>query len=38
VPQQARDRLAPRPGADRALAIAMGHVILREFLVDREVP
>ncbi|ACZ30844.1 nitrate reductase, alpha subunit [Xylanimonas cellulosilytica DSM 15894] len=27
--------LAPHPGTDGALAIAMGHVILREFLVDR---
>ncbi|GAA2324247.1 nitrate reductase subunit alpha [Streptomyces cuspidosporus] len=30
--------LAPHPGTDGALAMAMGHVILREFLVDREVP
>ena len=28
--------LAPRPGTDAALA--MGHVILREFFVDRQVP
>ncbi|MFI2752265.1 nitrate reductase subunit alpha [Cellulomonas sp. P22] len=27
--------LAPHPGTDGALAIAMGHVILREFLVER---
>ncbi|MCA5895167.1 nitrate reductase subunit alpha [Isoptericola sp. NEAU-Y5] len=27
--------LAPQPGTDGALAIAMGHVIMREFLVDR---
>jgi len=30
--------LAPAPGTDAALAMAMGHVILREFLVDRPVP
>ncbi|WP_459549167.1 nitrate reductase subunit alpha [Nocardia sp. X0981] len=30
--------LAPRPGTDGALAMAMGHVVLREFLVDRPVP
>jgi nitrate reductase alpha subunit len=30
--------LAPHPGTDGALAMAMGHVILREFLVDRQVP
>jgi nitrate reductase alpha subunit len=30
--------LAPAPGTDGALAMAMGHVILREFLVDRPVP
>ncbi|GAA3237260.1 nitrate reductase subunit alpha [Actinocorallia longicatena] len=30
--------LAPRPGTDGALGMAMGHVILREFLVDRQVP
>ncbi|WP_019548246.1 nitrate reductase subunit alpha [Streptomyces sulphureus] len=29
--------LAPHPGTDGALAMAMGHVVLREFLVDREV-
>src|SRR5205085_11914658 len=28
--------LAPAPGTDGALAMAMGHVILREFLVDRQ--
>ncbi|GAA3813604.1 nitrate reductase subunit alpha [Cellulomonas soli] len=27
--------LAPHPGTDGALAMAMGHVILREFLVER---
>lgn len=27
--------LAPHPGTDAALAIAMGHVILKEFFVDR---
>ncbi|MGW2092029.1 nitrate reductase subunit alpha [Promicromonospora sukumoe] len=27
--------LAPHPGTDGALALAMGHVILREYLVDR---
>ncbi|WP_028047529.1 nitrate reductase subunit alpha [Cellulomonas sp. URHE0023] len=27
--------LAPHPGTDGALALAMGHVILREFLVER---
>ncbi|KQM81148.1 nitrate reductase subunit alpha [Agromyces sp. Leaf222] len=27
--------LAPHPGTDAALAMAMGHVILKEFLVDR---
>lgn len=30
--------LHPHPGTDGALALAMGHVILREFLVDRETP
>jgi nitrate reductase alpha subunit len=30
--------LAARPGTDGALAMAMGHVLLREFFVDREVP
>ncbi|MGW4351486.1 nitrate reductase subunit alpha [Nocardia sp. NPDC004582] len=30
--------LAPHPGTDGALAMAMGHVILREFFVDRQVP
>ncbi len=30
--------LAPQPGTDGALAMAMGHVILREFFVDRQVP
>ncbi|MFF0613810.1 nitrate reductase subunit alpha [Nocardia tengchongensis] len=30
--------LAPHPGTDGALAMAMGHVILREFFVERKVP
>nr|WP_242440897.1 nitrate reductase subunit alpha [Streptomyces sp. CB02923] len=30
--------LHPHPGTDGALAMAMGHVILREFFVDRQVP
>jgi nitrate reductase alpha subunit len=30
--------LAAHPGTDGALAMAMGHVILREFFVDRDVP
>lgn len=30
--------LAPHPGTDGALAFAMGHVLLREFFVDRQVP
>ena len=30
--------LAPAPGTDGALALAMGHVILREFFVDRQTP
>ena len=30
--------LAPHPGTDGALAIAMGHVVLKEFLVDRRTP
>ena len=30
--------LAAHPGTDGALAMAMGHVILREFWVDRDVP
>ncbi|MCC5575362.1 nitrate reductase subunit alpha [Microtetraspora sp. AC03309] len=30
--------LAPRPGTDGALAMAMGHVILNEFFVERETP
>ncbi|MBF6354974.1 nitrate reductase subunit alpha [Nocardia higoensis] len=29
--------LAPVPGTDGALALAMGHVVLREFFVDRQV-
>ncbi|MEV6481886.1 nitrate reductase subunit alpha [Streptomyces sp. NPDC051576] len=36
--KHADEWLAPHPGTDGALAMAMGHVILREFLVDREVP
>ncbi|SEN75782.1 nitrate reductase subunit alpha [Nonomuraea pusilla] len=30
--------LAPRPGTDGALAMAMGHVILKDFFVERQVP
>ncbi|WP_084161835.1 nitrate reductase subunit alpha [Nocardia sp. BMG51109] len=30
--------LAPYPGTDGALALAMGHVILREFFIDRADP
>ena len=30
--------LAAEPGTDGALAMAMGHVILKEFYVEREVP
>ncbi|MBL1077029.1 nitrate reductase subunit alpha [Nocardia sp. 2] len=30
--------IAPHPGTDGALAMAMGHVILREFFVERQVP
>src|SRR5579875_2339279 len=30
--------IAPRPGTDGALAMAMGHVILAEFFRDRQVP
>jgi nitrate reductase / nitrite oxidoreductase, alpha subunit len=30
--------LAPAPGTDGALAMAMGHVILQEFFVDRTTP
>ncbi|MFG2907538.1 nitrate reductase subunit alpha [Kitasatospora sp. NPDC048286] len=30
--------LHPHPGTDAALAIGMGHVLLQEFFVDREVP
>ncbi len=30
--------LAGAPGSDGAMAMAMGHVILKEFYVDREVP
>jgi nitrate reductase / nitrite oxidoreductase, alpha subunit len=30
--------LSPRAGTDSALSMAMGHVILREFHVDRQVP
>ncbi|EHY87156.1 nitrate reductase subunit alpha [Saccharomonospora azurea] len=34
----ADDWLAIRPGTDGALAMAMGHVVLREFFVDRRTP
>ena len=30
--------MAPHPGTDGALAMAMGHVILKEFYVNRQVP
>ncbi|MEV5408836.1 nitrate reductase subunit alpha [Thermopolyspora sp. NPDC052614] len=30
--------IAPHPGTDGALAMAMGHVILKEFFVDRQAP
>jgi nitrate reductase / nitrite oxidoreductase, alpha subunit len=30
--------LAPHPGTDGALAMAMGHVVLKEFFLDRQVP
>ncbi|WP_335971690.1 nitrate reductase subunit alpha [Streptomyces sp. CA2R106] len=30
--------LHPHPGTDGALAIGMGHVVLKEFFVDRQVP
>ncbi|WP_416563292.1 nitrate reductase subunit alpha [Nocardia testacea] len=30
--------VAARPGTDAALAMAMGHVVLREFFVERETP
>ena len=30
--------LPARPGTDGALAMAMGHVILSEFFVDRQMP
>ena len=30
--------LPARPGTDAALAMAMGHVVLREFFVDRQTP
>lgn len=36
--KHADEWLAPHPGTDGALAMAMGHAILREFLIDREVP
>jgi nitrate reductase alpha subunit len=34
----ADDWLAPHPGTDGALAMAMGHVVLKEFFVERETP
>ncbi|MFD8497367.1 nitrate reductase subunit alpha [Amycolatopsis sp. NPDC059657] len=34
----ADDWLAPHPGTDGALAMAMGHVVLTEFFRDRRVP
>ncbi len=30
--------MSPHPGTDGALAMAMGHVLLKEFYVDRQVP
>jgi nitrate reductase alpha subunit len=30
--------LPARPGTDAALAMAMGHVVLKEFFVDRRTP
>jgi nitrate reductase alpha subunit len=30
--------LSPHPGTDGALGMAMGHVVLKEFFVDRQVP
>ena len=30
--------LSPHPGTDGALAMAMGHVVLKEFFVERQVP
>ena len=30
--------MAPHPGTDGALAMAMGHVVLKEFFVERQVP
>ncbi|WP_061965261.1 nitrate reductase subunit alpha [Demequina aurantiaca] len=30
--------MSPHPGTDGALAMAMGHVMLKEFYVDRQVP
>ncbi|MDO8732595.1 MAG: nitrate reductase subunit alpha [Actinomycetota bacterium] len=30
--------LAPHPGTDGALAMAMGHVVLKEFFIERQVP
>ena len=30
--------MSPHPGTDAALAMAMGHVVLKEFFVDRQVP
>ena len=34
----ADDWLAAQPGSDGAMAMAMGHVILKEFYVDRQTP
>ncbi|MFJ2952558.1 nitrate reductase subunit alpha [Streptomyces sp. NPDC087226] len=36
--KHADEWMSPHPGTDGALAMAMGHVILKEFLVDRTVP
>src|SRR3546814_16693296 len=34
----ADDWLAVNPGTDAALALSMGHVILKEFFLERQVP
>ncbi|MFS0691303.1 nitrate reductase subunit alpha [Streptomyces nitrosporeus] len=36
--KHADEWMSPHPGTDGALAMAMGHVVLREFLVDRSTP
>ena len=32
------ERMAPHPGIDGGLGIPMGHVVLKEVFVDRQVP